>query len=52
MTRYLAERPWLFVVVAFALLVSVWTCFIYVAAKYGPAAAPLDATPASIHAGH
>ena len=50
MTRHLAERPWLFIVAAFVLLVSVWTAFIYVAVTNGPATVPLDATTASIHA--
>lgn len=52
MTRYVAERPWLFVVAAFVILVSVWAGFIYVAVKNGPATAPLEATRASIRANH
>lgn len=51
MTLYLAERPWLFIVAAFLLLVTVWTGFIYVAVTNGPVTVPLDATTASIHAG-
>lgn len=52
MTRYLAQRPWLFIVAAFVVLVSVWTGFIYVAVTNGPVTVPLEATRASIHAGH
>lgn len=51
MTHYLAERPWLCIVAAFMLLVTVWTCFIYVAVKNGPATVSLEATTASLHAG-
>jgi hypothetical protein len=49
-TRHLAERPWLFIVVAFLMLVSVWTAFIYLAVTNGPMTVPLDSTTASIHA--
>jgi len=52
MIRYVAQRPWLIIVAGFLVLVSVWTCFIYIAATRGPATVPLDATAASIHAGH
>ena len=52
MIRQLAKRPWLLLVAAFALLVSVWTCFIYVAVTRGPMTSPLEATATSIHANH
>ncbi|MFZ4764224.1 MAG: hypothetical protein ACOYMN_04650 [Roseimicrobium sp.] len=52
MTQFIAQRPWLFIVAAFAILISVWTGFIYVAVTNGPVIVPLEATTASIHAGH
>jgi hypothetical protein len=36
MIRCLAERPWLFIVAAFVILVSVWTCFITLAVRHAP----------------
>jgi hypothetical protein len=50
MTRYIAERPWLFVVATFALLASLWACFIYIAVTHGPVSFDLNSEPASIHA--
>jgi hypothetical protein len=52
MIHQLAKRPWLFVVAAFVLLISVWTCFIYVAVTEGPTTSPLEASATSIHANH
>ena len=52
MSRYIAERPWLFVVAAFVILITVWTGFIMTAVKYGPVPSPLEATKASIRASH
>ncbi len=52
MINQLARRPWLIVVAAFTLLVSVWTCFIYIAVTRGPVTSPLNATAASFHADH
>jgi hypothetical protein len=52
MTRYLAQRPWLFIVGAFVFLVSLWTCFIYTAVTRGPASFELKGEPAGIHASH
>lgn len=52
MIHQLSKRPWLLVVAAFALLVSVWTCFIYVAVTRGPLTSPLEAPAARIHANH
>jgi hypothetical protein len=49
MTRYLSDRPWIFIVAAFTLLVSIWTCFIYVAVKQGPVSFKLGEEPAAIH---
>lgn len=52
MCRYIADRPWLFVVAAFVILITVWTGFIMTAVKHGPAPSPLEATKASIRAKH
>jgi hypothetical protein len=52
MISYIAKRPWLLVVAGFALLVGVWTCFIYIAVTRGPMTSPLEASAASIHADH
>jgi hypothetical protein len=52
MTQYIAERPWLFVVAAFVLLVSLWTGFIYTAVTRGPVSFDLSSEPAGIHANH
>ena len=52
MIHHLAKRPWLLVVAAFALLISVWTCFIYIAVTRGPTTSPLEAPAASFHANH
>ena len=50
MSRYLADRPWLFIVAGFAILVSVWTCFLYVAVTRGPLGLPLSSDTPGIHA--
>lgn len=47
MTRYLAERPWLFVVAAFVVLVSVWSFFISLAVRHAPQTVEIPA----VHAG-
>ncbi|MEM7146016.1 MAG: hypothetical protein AAF591_12840 [Verrucomicrobiota bacterium] len=40
------SRPWLYIVFAFVLLITVWTVFITIALKNQPASIPLDsATP-------
>jgi hypothetical protein len=52
MKRLIARRPWLLVIAAFFLLISVWTCFIYIAVKHGPAVLPLDPAATSRHATH
>lgn len=50
MTRYIADRPWLFVVATFVVLVSLWTCFIYIAVTHGPVSFELNSEPTSVHA--
>jgi hypothetical protein len=52
MMQHLSKRPWLILIAAFALLVSVWTFFIYLAVTRGPMTSPLEATAASFHAHH
>lgn len=52
MKRYIAERPWLYVVAAFVLLLSLWTCFIYTAVTHGPVSFELNREPTGIHAAH
>jgi len=38
----LKKRPWLLVVLAFVVLISVWTAFITLAVKNQPAVVPLE----------
>jgi hypothetical protein len=51
MTRLLSKHPWIIIVAAFVLLVSVWSCFIYVAVTRGPAVLPAPSAMNRHHAG-
>ena len=42
----LTKRPWLLIVLAFVILISVWTAFIMLAVKNQPAKVPLQQTAA------
>lgn len=35
-------RPWLFVIGAFAMLVTAWTSLIFIALKHAPATVPVE----------
>lgn len=39
---WLAQRPWIWFWVAFAVLLTLWTAFMIIAVKYQPASVPLQ----------
>jgi hypothetical protein len=45
MIQALKERPWLFVVLAFMLLIGAWTTMIVLAVNHQPEAIPLEEVP-------
>lgn len=46
MTNPLHKRPWLMVVLAFAVLLGAWAVFFTIASRNNPQTVPLEATPA------
>ncbi len=41
MKQFFAQRPWIFFILAFVVLIAAWTVFIIIAVKNQPEAVPL-----------